>query len=98
MLLNDRLHPVAQERAERTLGLLLSRPVSRRTVLIGKAAALQIVATAVLLALPGFVPAPAAAAEPVQKHFMIVAPKSFHDALKDYAEYKRKDLPTESGS
>ncbi|HEV2032996.1 MAG TPA: ABC transporter permease subunit [Candidatus Dormibacteraeota bacterium] len=41
---------VAQERAERTLGLLLSRPVSRRTVLIGKAAALQIVATGVLLA------------------------------------------------
>lgn len=41
---------VAQERAERTLGLLLSRPVSRRTVLIGKAAALQVVATVVLLA------------------------------------------------
>ena len=41
---------VAQERAERTLGLLLSRPVSRRTVLIGKTAALQIVATGVLLA------------------------------------------------
>jgi ABC-type transport system involved in multi-copper enzyme maturation permease subunit len=41
---------VAQERADRTLGLLLSRPVSRRTVLIGKAVALQIVATAVLLA------------------------------------------------
>jgi ABC-type transport system involved in multi-copper enzyme maturation permease subunit len=41
---------VAQERAERTLGLLLSRPVSRRAVLIGKAAALQIVATAVLVA------------------------------------------------
>jgi ABC-2 type transport system permease protein len=41
---------VAQERTERTLGLLLSRPVSRRTVLIGKAAALQIVATGVLLA------------------------------------------------
>lgn len=41
---------VAQERSERTLPLLLSRPVSRRTVLIGKAAALQVVATAVLLA------------------------------------------------
>lgn len=41
---------VAQERAERTLGLLLSRPVSRRLVLLGKAAALQTVATAVLLA------------------------------------------------
>lgn len=41
---------VAQERAERTLGMLLSRPVSRRTVLIGKAAALQIVATTVVLA------------------------------------------------
>jgi len=41
---------VAQERAERTLGLLLSRPVSRRAVLIGKAAALQIVASAVLVA------------------------------------------------
>jgi ABC-2 type transport system permease protein len=40
---------VAQERSERTLALLLSRPVSRRTVLIGKAAALQAVATAVLL-------------------------------------------------
>jgi ABC-type transport system involved in multi-copper enzyme maturation permease subunit len=40
---------VAQERADRTLSLLLSRPVSRRTVVIGKAAALQIVATAVLL-------------------------------------------------
>ena len=41
---------VAQERADRTLGLLLSRPVSRRTVLFGKAIALQVVATAVLLA------------------------------------------------
>ncbi len=41
---------VAQERADRTLGLLLSRPVSRRTVLMGKAVALQLVATAVLVA------------------------------------------------
>ena len=40
---------VAQERADRTLGLLLSRPVSRCTVLVGKAIALQVVATAVLL-------------------------------------------------
>jgi len=39
---------VAQERSEHTLGLLLSRPVSRRTVLIGKAVSLQIVAMAVL--------------------------------------------------
>ena len=41
---------VAQERADRTLGLLLSRPVSRREVLLGKAIALQVVATVVLLA------------------------------------------------
>jgi len=41
---------VAQERADRTLGLLLSRPVSRREVLFGKAIALQVVATVVLLA------------------------------------------------
>jgi len=41
---------VAQERADRTLGLLLSRPVSRRKVLFGKAIALQVVATVVLLA------------------------------------------------
>jgi ABC-type transport system involved in multi-copper enzyme maturation permease subunit len=40
---------VAQERSEHTLALLLSRPVSRRTLLFGKAAALQIVATTVLL-------------------------------------------------
>ena len=41
---------VAQERADRTLGLLLSRPVSRRKVLFGKAIALQVAATVVLLA------------------------------------------------
>ena len=41
---------VAQERADRTLGLLLSRPVSRREVLLGKAIALQVAATVVLLA------------------------------------------------
>ncbi|TMG59456.1 MAG: hypothetical protein E6H86_14215 [Chloroflexi bacterium] len=41
---------IAQERADRTLGLLLSRPVSRREVLLGKAIALQVVATVVLLA------------------------------------------------
>ena len=41
---------IAQERADRTLGLLLSRPVSRRKVLFGKAIALQVVATGVLLA------------------------------------------------
>ncbi len=41
---------VAQERADRTLGMLLSRPVSRRTVLLGKAVALQLVAAAVLVA------------------------------------------------
>ena len=41
---------VAQERADRTLGMLLSRPVSRPKVLFGKAIALQVVATGVLLA------------------------------------------------
>jgi len=41
---------VAQERADRTLGLLLSRPGSRREVLLGKAIALQVAATVVLLA------------------------------------------------
>ena len=41
---------VAQERADRTLGLLLSRPVSRREVLFGKAIALEVVSTVVLLA------------------------------------------------
>jgi len=41
---------IAQERADRTLGLLLSRPVSRRKVLFGKAIALQVAATVVLLA------------------------------------------------
>ena len=41
---------VAQERSDRTLGLLLSRPVSRGKVLFGKAIALQLVATAVLVA------------------------------------------------
>lgn len=41
---------IAQERADRTLGSLLSRPVSRLRVLAGKAIALQLIATAVLLA------------------------------------------------
>lgn len=40
---------ITQERADRTLPLLLSRPVSRLKILAGKAIALQAVATAVLV-------------------------------------------------
>ena len=34
-------------------------------------------------------------AEPAVKRFLIVAPDQFHDALKEYVEYKKKLRPTE---
>ena len=37
----------------------------------------------------------APAAEPAVKHFLIVAPDKFQDALKEFVEYKKKLRPTE---